>query len=458
MAGGARDVRLVSLRRAAALVALTAAPGCSLVVGDIELPPAQVGLDDAGGVRRDAGTDAASGGTAVPPDAAPPPGDTAIGPTPDAAPPPPPDATAPPPGDAWVAPPDSIAPPPPDAAPPEPDVPVAPPPDLSAIAGYWYVDGFGPQAGGEVGAYAAAMRVERNHADLLTNEGELVNAEISLVPAPDLYGTWLLTHPISGVVYRGAFAPTSGFAVFVPDDRAGGAAMPASVILMAKANEEVPAVPADALAYTRIGRLPARGDGEVGTLRKTRDDAYMQEARYAAPPLNIQPDRELGFWNIDPWRYTLYDASSGAEVELVPTSSGMGAIGVERTPEAGGVALMLGWTLRAPGGLPRVGDLFCAGLTWDRMGGMQPQALPATLSDDGTLQWAGGFSQRLSDIGGLYQLEGGLNPFGLDGAVAIGDADDELLIVLPLDPGPDNVQAVWGLMACVRTDLVPFPI
>jgi hypothetical protein len=335
-------------------------------------------------------------------------------------------------------------------------VPVAPPTDLSALAGYWYVDGFGPQDDGNVGAYAAAMRVERNHADLLTNEGALVAAEISLVPAPDLYGTWLLTHPVSGVVYRGAFAPTSGFAVFVPDALAGGA--PANIIVMARANEEVPAVPADSMAYARIGRRPARGDGEVGTLRRVRDDAYMQEARYPAPPLNVLPDRELGFWNIDPWRSTLYDTPTGDEIELVPTANGMGAIGVERTPADGGVALLLGWTLRAPVGLPRVGDLFCGGLTWDPMGGMQPQALPATLSGDGLLQWAGGLSQQLTDVNGLYQLDAGFNPFGLDGAVAIGDADDELLIILPLDPGPDNVQGVWGMMACVRTDLVPFPI
>jgi hypothetical protein len=456
MAGGARDVRSVSLRRATALVALTAAPGCSLVIGDIELPPAQVGLDDAGGVRRDADTDAENGGAISPPDAAPPTADATVAPPADAAPPPPPDAATPPPGDAWVAVPDAATPPPPDAAPPAPDVPVAPPPDLSALAGYWYLDDFGPQAGGEVGASAAALRVERNHADLLTNTGELVTAEISLVPAPDLYGTWLLTHPVTGVVYRGAFAPTSGFAVFVADNRDGGA--PANIIVMARANEDVPSVPADALAYTRIGRLAARGDGEVGTLRKIRDDAYMQEARYPAPPLNILPDRELGFWNIDPWRYTLYDSPTGAEIEVVPTANGMGAIGVERTPADGGVALLLGWTLRAPGGLPRVGDLFCGGLTWDRMGGMQPQALPATLSDDGTLQWAGGFSQRMTDINGLYQLEGGINPFGLDAAVAIGDADDELLIVLPLASVQGNLQTVWGVMACVRTDLVPFPI
>jgi hypothetical protein len=335
-------------------------------------------------------------------------------------------------------------------------VPIAPPPDLSALAGYWYVDGFGPQPGGEVGAYAAALRIERDHADLLTNEGDLITAEISLVPAPDLYGTWLLTHPISGVVYRGAFAPNSGFAVFVPDDRAGGA--PGSLMILARANEDVPTVPADAMAYTRIGRLPARGDGEIGTLRKTRDDAYVQEARYPAPPLNVLPDRELGFWNISPWRWALYDDTTGAEFELVPTFNGMGAIAIERTPADGGVAMLLGWTLRAPGGLPRAGDLFCGGLTLDPMGGTQPQALPATLSGDGTLQWAGGLSQRMTDINGLYQLDGGINPFGLDGAVAIGDADDELLILLPFDPGPDNVQAVWGMMACVRTDLVPFPL
>lgn len=342
-----------------------------------------------------------------------------------------------------------------DAGPPA-DVPMAPPPDLSALAGYWYVDGFGPRLDGTIGAYSAGTRVERHRASLLTSEGELVTSEMSLVPAPDLHGTWLLTHPETGVVYRGAFAPTSGFAMFVPEDRSGAA--PASIIMMARANEDVPAVPADALVYTRIGRHAARGDGEVGTLRKTRDDAYMQEARYPAPPLNILPDRELGFWNIDPWRYSLYDAATGAEIEVVPTANGMGAIGVERTPAEGSVALLLGWTLAAPGGLPRDGDLFCGGLTWDTMDGMQPHALPATLSGDGMLQWAGGLSQRLTDVNGLYQLDGGFNPFGLDGAVAIGDADDELLIVLPFDPGPDNVQGVWGMMACVRTDLVPFPL
>jgi hypothetical protein len=142
----------------------------------------------------------------------------------------------------------------------------------------------------------------------------------------------------------------------------------------------------------------------------------------------------------------------------VATSSGAGVIGFERTPTEDGAALVLGWMRRAPAELPRVGNLFCGGLKWAPADGIQGLALPATLSVDGTLRWAGGLSQQMTNVNGFFQLGGGVNPFGLDDSLAVSDVDDEVLIILPLDTGPESAHGVWGMMACVRTDLVPFPL
>jgi hypothetical protein len=300
------------------------------------------------------------------------------------------------------------------------------------------------------------MRIEHDHADLLTNEGVLIAENISLVRAPDLLGTWLLTLPTGDTVFRGAFAPQSGFAVFAPDSndlQARGA-----VLLMARANEDLPALTPDRMAYTRVGLHPEAGDGEVGTLERTAEDMYTQTARTPAPPwAGTLDDRPLGYWNIDPWRWTLYDSQTGMEFELVPTYQGMGAIAVERTPEIGGTGLLLAWAARAPEGLPRAGDLFCGGVTYEAGGrGIAPLSLPAALPGNDTFQWVGGFQQTIraqAGVGGLFLLSDGLNPFLQSGAIAVGDAFDELLVVLPLDP--QSARAAWGMMACVRTDLVP---
>lgn len=430
-----------------------AATGCSLVVGDIELP--EQSTNDTGGLPRDGATetDASPGGNVVPADAAPLAMDGAplvadVAPVPA-------DGSAPP-ADASVTQPD-IAPLPVDAFIPLPDVPTAPPPDLSGISGFWYVDGFAMNADGQYESYAAALRIERRRADLLTNDAQLVAADVSLVPAQDLYGTWLLTMPTTGVVYRGAFAPNSGFAVFAPDTaRDPGAA--GSLLLLARANEDAPAVPPVEMVYARIGRAPEAGDAEFGSLRKTAEDTYVQESRYpAAAAVGQLPDRFLGFWNLDPWRWTLSDPSDGSEFELVPTFHGEGVIGVERRGDQGGVSLMLGWGKTAAGVVPRAGDLFCGGLLWDENAqSAMPVALSATMAGDGSIAWVGGYTQVLTEIGGVYLLDGGLNPFLQNNGVAIGDGLDELLVIMPFDY--QAVRTVWGMMACVRTDLIAAPI
>jgi hypothetical protein len=346
--------------------------------------------------------------------------------------------------------------PPPDAFVPEPDAFVPPPVDLSAIAGFWYLHGVTPGPDGRPEAFTAAMRIEPRRVTLLSNDARPIPGEVNLTLAGDLYGTWRLTIPTTQTVFRGAFAPTSGFAVFAPDAREAGA--PASVLLMARVNDEVPTTLPDTFAYQTIGRDPVAGDGELGFTRQQDATHFVQEARYPAPPrLDLLPDRALDAWAIDPWRTTLYDPVSGAEIEVVPTAQGLGVIGVERPVDDSGSRLMLGWVSRPPAGLPRAGEFFCGGARYDDAAGVAvPLSVSASMPGDGTIQWVGGFQQQITLSESVLLLDGGLNPFLRSNGIALTDGWDEVFTVLTLDPLRADI--VWGLMTCVRTDLVPVPI
>ncbi|MCK6573359.1 hypothetical protein L6V77_19950 [Myxococcota bacterium] len=442
---------------ALAAAAATATSACSLVVADIELPAESSGPTADDGLRRDADVEDAAlpapdGDVAPGPDAARPPADAAAPPG-DAAAPKPDVAT--PPGDAFVTPPDAWS-PPPDAFVPEPDAFVPPPVDLSAIAGFWYLHGVTPGVDGRLEAFTAALRIEPRRVTLLNDQARPVPGEVNLTLAGDLYGTWRLTLPTTDTVYRGAFAPTSGFAVFAPDARQAGA--PASVLLLARVNDEVPATVPDTFGYSVIGRDPGAGDGEVGILRQLDPMAFVQENRFPAPPTpGTLPDRTLEFWPIDPWRNMLYDPETGTEIEVVPTAQGLGVIGVERRLGEAGTGLLLGWVPRPPPGLPRAGDLFCGGARYDDAAATAvPLSLSATMTGDGAIQWVGGFEQHITLDGSTYFLDGGLNPFLRNNGLALADGWDEVFTVLSVDPLRADI--VWGLLTCVRTDLVPVPI
>jgi hypothetical protein len=335
---------------------------------------------------------------------------------------------------------------------------VPPPVDLSAIAGFWYLHGVTPGGDGRPEAFTAALRIEPRRVTLLNDQARPVPGEVHLSLAGDLAGTWRLTLPTTNTVFRGAFAPTSGFAVFAPDAREADA--PASVLLLARVNDEVPATVPDFFAYTVIGRDAAAGDGEVGTLRQSDPAAFVQESRVPAPPnLGLLPDRSLEFWSIDPWRSTLYDPATGTEIEVVPTSQGLGVIGVERRLDDAGTGLMLGWVARPLAGLPRAGEFFCGGARYDDAAGAPvPLSVSASMPGDGTIQWVGGFQQRLTLEGATYSLGDGLNPFLRSNGLALADGWDEVLTILTIDPEPAAANIVWGLLTCVRTDLVPVPI
>jgi len=444
-----------TLTLALAATAVTGASACSLVVGDIELPAESSGPGTDGALRRDADVDNAmprADGDAPAADARTPPRDAApplvdvLVPTPDA-PAPAVDVNVPP-ADAWM--------PAPDAFVPEPDAFVPPPVDLSAIAGFWYLHGVTPGADGRPEAFTAALRIEPQRITLLDDQARRVEGEVNLSLAGDLHGTWRLTLPTTDTVFRGAFAPTSGFAVFAPDARQAGT--PASVLLLARLNDAAPATVPGTFIYSMIGREPSAGDGELGLLRQIDPTAYIQESRYPAPPTpGTLPDRALEFWPIDPWRSLLHDPETGTEIEVVPTAQSLGVIGVERRLGDGGIRLMLGWASLPAPGLPRAGDLFCGGARYDLDAGTAvPLSLSATLDGNGTIQWVGGFEQHITFDGANYFLDSGLNPFLRSNGLAVVDGWDEVFTLLSIDP--IRADIVWGLLTCVRTDLVPVPI
>ncbi len=456
--------RACRIPRLLLLTALAPIAGCELVIGDISLPPARLEGTDA--LPRDAHVEPdgpRNDAAVVTPDGASPPADSAVPPPPvdaklpsdaavlppDAAKPPPPDAYVPPPADAYV-------PPPPDAL-VVPDAAPLPPGALRPYAGTWFIYGMSVGANGFT-SLQAVLNIQADRAELRDTDGQVLDPNVSLRPDANWSGTLTLRTPLDGRLLRGALAPSTGFGVFsmVPD-----AAHPvdARFFLLVRAAAAPNQQPPNVTEYALLGAHPELGDGEIGGLFLGARGTYTRQGRLPFPPQGGPLDDLQVDWSWqDQWHLVLNEPNLGETMVLTPTQAGGGMAGLDYVMGSP-TGLFLAWDGRMPNPDLAVGPLFCGGLAMGEAGTVMNIQTGARVNADGSLEWDDGNVSRLTWVstgdgndGGFHTLNDGRNPFGSDQALALSDAEGEVLLVLPVDSLGNLL--VWGAFVCVRTDLV----
>lgn len=402
------------------VAALTA--GCSLVIGDIDLPPIQGGPAD-DGVERDLGADAARPDAAV--DAASPPDASADAGDRDAAPPRDlgPDA-------AWAdVGPDAAA----DAA---PDVgPAVVPFQPRDVAGRWHL--YGVSA---ADTFEALLTIG---ADGTPGFSALDGTQLGVVAtlAADLADPRRTALSLPGYLEDplvGALDPVAGFGVLVQQRAAGAPTRLVVAVRVADAG-----LPSNAL-YVHAGLEPL-GTGEYGAMARLGN--VFRESAPRATTGELLPDRTLAATAVGE-RFQLVDEAGN---ERTLSTNGRAAVGTfDDVAEVEGLAFA--WSPFALDADLPPGALYCAGVHLED-GALRVRGLWAQLGDAGrTLTWDDGRSAALTRNGGLIALATERNFFGLPDGVALTDPDRRVLVLLPVQP--EQQQVDWGFGACVSLEPV----
>jgi hypothetical protein len=425
----------MSPRLALLLPALLA--GCSVVVGDIELPEV-VGGD--GGVAVDAARPDANPGDAARPDARAPDAATPDAQAPDAA---TPDAQAP---DAWTpdaATSDAQA---PDAATPDAGPPPEPPPlDMDALRGDWHLYGYTVTVDGIPLAFTALLRYLDGRASLLGFDGARLESDTPFgrdAERPDRLATNLA--PLVGVM-TGRFDGPSGFGILVNDLRAPNDRPTLVIAVKAPVRREN----LDDAFYGRIGTGDAT-DGETGIFRRA-ESGYALTNRYG-----VGVDRGIGEAGLNP-----EDASAGRmrltdfSLEDMLGTIAPGGAGYVALTKNGDFAtgLHVSWRSHAGEAAIRPGRFWCAGIARDAGGAHAPITVYGDLDGAGQFVWDDGRAGLLAAAGNAYLMRGDDGLFGAEGGVALVDRRGRVYVMLPMRIDEQGQTVLgWGLAACVPVD------
>jgi hypothetical protein len=409
------------------VAALTA--GCSLVIGDIDLPPIQVEPTDEG-VELDVGADAGRPDAAR--DAAPPDAGWDAGPDagePDAA----PDAAPPPDLGLDAAWPDLGPDAAPDAAPDQgpPAVPFEP----RDVAGRWHLYGV-----------ATAEPLEALlivGADGSPGFSALDGTQLGVVPTltPDAADPRRAALGLPGYLddpLIGALDPITGFGVLVQQPPAGA---PRQLVIAVRVGDA--GLPSNAL-YVHAGLEPL-GVGEYGAIARL-GNAFRESGPLTTTGEQL-PDRTL-VATASGERFALVDVEGN---ERVLSTNGRAAVGTfDAVAQIEGVAFA--WSPFALDADLAPATLFCAGAHLDADALVVQGRWAEILADGRTLRWDDGRAATLVRNGGLINLETERNFFGLPDGIAMTDPDRRVLVLLPVQPARQQVD--WGFGACVSLEPV----
>lgn len=430
-----RRLHPLTLLSACALLA----GGCQLLVGDIDLPPAEdAGLQDAEIV--DSGWDAEIPTDAGLQDASP--ADAAV------------DLDAEIVDGGWDAEwPDAEL---PDAEWPDAAPDAEPPaPEVAALAGQWHVYGVTEIGENQALIFEAVLVVAEGGwaAGVYSFDGEPLYTETQIMPQPGA-PTRLRVNlfPVAGVL-TGAVDHPNGVGVLVNDEAAPNFAPTFAVMVRAgAAGARQVALPY--LARTVELSLPPQASlmaiqstfaGEPETQIWVETDREItppaEGGLITEPRLLGRPTATLRRWRFDP--------------ELAParllTASG-GSVGVfgRLTAESGALAsLSLGWSPSAGAqGQPFVPGLFYCGLV-HHDDGLQVVGTPARLSDLGTWRWRTGEGAQVVREEGEASLQGDHPLFG---PAHMDDLFDPAERVHLMRPQAEGGEPLWGAGLCVRVD------
>ena len=436
MNGLARALRAPGVALALALP-MTA---CSIIIGDIELPPGQThSIYDLGG---DSPPVQDMNWPADAPDSM-----DLLGPT-DAASLPADTTTDGPAADLFTE---------LDAAPPAPDLGPPPSADLNVLIGRWQIVGLVDVEGVQVHV-GGMLEIPGDRAKYLDDDGIIQRAWVNLAPVLDGTGLYRLELPGVPAPMHGTFAPTTGFGAF------GVKAVlhpgySAAVYLMRVLDP--PYAPPDLMAYQTTGPLPSAGNQEIGTLATTmRERVYEQGSRteLTRMGLSLLAPRLLELTDLGGGRQRLTHHETGDHYLLTSNSLATGLYGTSWLGDGRFGGLFVGWMGTSLADLPVPGALYCAGQRLSPGGARGTSSIAgfAQIDGDGVITWETGESQRFVRAMNTFRLVEGQNPFGLSAALSLQDGQDELFIFLPVNI--EDSELAWGHMACIRTHLPGIPL
>ncbi|MCA9542893.1 MAG: hypothetical protein KC613_00840 [Myxococcales bacterium] len=406
------------------LLAACALASCSLVVSDIELPPAD-GLDAAPDAATvDGGDLAVDAGDAGRPDMAdawiPDTGPDMADAELDAGDVEPPDMA-----DAWVA----------DMA-PDQGVPTL---DVRALAGRWRVYGVLGDRGLadhqlEVGVLGAARWAEV--------PGEWQPAALEATGARPQVA---LTLPWDEVPLTGALDPRTGVGVL---------AGPRAVLFLSRIQIPAPEALVTA-AYYAHAAFPAFA-GEFGVMGELPDGAGYIEASRRTLAGGEPSDVRLAL-TADGDRWQLTNVMAGAGRILSPIKGRRGAVGLIEGNQAGArtpVGLALVWNSAAAPSVP-TGEWLCAGLVGEGEAAVARQRL-ASIDANGRLTWDNGARAQLESTDTAVRMVADRDPFfDRDVAFLLPGPEGRVMALFNRDDTAGTVGYGFGL--CVALGL-PDPV